>query len=117
MGDGTWTLSPDDLVGLQIGVEPTALPVDFTLDATGTLEQGEVTGQIPVSLDDDDIDVGSSADDVLIASEADAEMFGLEGDDIMIGQAGENTMHGGSGRDIMSGNTCLLYTSPSPRDS
>ena len=58
---------------------------------------------------------GSENDDVLTATGTAGNILrGEGGDDILAGGGGTDTIDGGAGNDT---NSCLLYTSPSPRDA
>ena len=65
---------------------------------------------------DNDILTGGDGNDTLGGGAGDDALFGDAGDDYLIAGIGDDTLDGGDGADIAYGGTCLLYTSPSPRD-
>jgi len=113
-GDGTWTLSPDDLTDIQIAFEADQLPdadgdgvpFDFSLQYDAVFdEEGaySVSGTIDVSESDVDIQVGTSGDDDITADEDGGAVFGLEGDDTLRAGDGGNELYGGTGHDTLEG--------------
>ena len=61
---------------------------------------------------------GGAGDDTINAGQGRDTVYGQGGDDIIVGGRGKDNLNGGGGDDDIRGNngTCLLYTSPSPRD-
>lgn len=113
--NGEWTLTPDDLNGLQIALDPTNLPdedddeieFDFTLDVSATLslDGAVVTGSIEFDYEDDDnLLIGSDGDDTVFAGNQGDIVFGLQGDDEIFGGNAKDELYGGSGDDYLFGN-------------
>ena len=59
---------------------------------------------------DADLEVATGTND------GDDDINGGNGDDSLEGFGGDDIVRGSRGDDLISGSSCLLYTSPSPRD-
>ncbi|MBM3581863.1 MAG: hypothetical protein FJX37_07860, partial [Alphaproteobacteria bacterium] len=129
-GDGTWTLTPDQLAGLTLTV-PMEVQDNFSLSvaATATEADGDTatttaTADVFVPAYDegggDDIVggpgadqlVGTSGDDVIYGRGGDDEieggqgadtLYGEKGDDELMGGQGDDTLYGGKGEDTLYG--------------
>ena len=123
-GDGTWTLTADDLDGLQMTVPEGADDFLLTVNATATDASGDTrtvseVRQIYVGSDGyDAVTVGTSSADTLTGSsgadkisggdsndqidggEGNDTLMGGDGDDVMIGGAGDDNVMGGAGDDL-----------------
>lgn len=113
-GDGTWSLTPADLEGLQIAFDPDQLPdadgdgqnFDFSLQYDAIFDEegaNAVSGTISVDNEDAAITIGTDSNDTLTADETGGEVFGLDGDDKLTGGSGDDTLTGGSGIDELFG--------------
>ncbi|CDL00028.1 conserved protein of unknown function [Magnetospirillum gryphiswaldense MSR-1 v2] len=100
-GDGTWTLSVEDLDGLQLTV--TQVDADgFDLGVSVSTTDGT-----DVELSSDSLHVsftGSAADgnDVLSGGTGDDTVFGGGGNDTISGGAGTDVLNGGAGNDVFT---------------
>ncbi|MBL6948895.1 MAG: hypothetical protein ISR51_09500, partial [Rhodospirillales bacterium] len=112
-GDGSWTLTTDDLGGLTVNTDYTVVEnFDLTVTAVATEDDGDTATAIttvPVIVDETvDADVsleGSRGDDVLFGGTGDDVLKGRGGDDELIGGGGEDTLFGSSGDDVLDGGT------------
>jgi len=108
-GDGTWTLSPDDLDGLTIS-PPANSSADFNLSVTATSTDGgtasagmtvavAAVADIP-TLDVSDISLGGGGlptDDVLRGTRGEDTLVGGGGDDRLYGKGGADVLYGDAG--------------------
>ena len=116
-GDGTWSLTPDDLSGLTMTV-PDDIAADFslTVTATATEQSGDTastTANLSVDIEPtpikakggsgDDVLTGGDGDDVLEGGKGDDELSGGGGDDVLDGDKGDDTLEGGAGDDEIDG--------------
>ncbi|HIJ83430.1 MAG TPA: hypothetical protein HPQ00_04400 [Magnetococcales bacterium] len=118
-GDGTWTLTADDLNGLTISGDKETMAVPFELDvtATATEAQGGDTASLTQGVTVDVLDsytpedaitgggnlTGTSGDDVIIGADTGVTLDGKAGDDVIHGGDGNDTLKGGDGNDILAG--------------
>ncbi len=129
-GDGTWTLSSDDLDGLTMTVPSGTAAFDLDVTATSTEENGD-TASVTVSADIGSIDGitiedpgvydhegnssannidGGGGDDVISGGDGNDTIDGdqhwyksEDGDDTIFGGAGDDTITGGGGEDVIDG--------------
>ena len=130
IGNGTDVLSNIEIAKLTGGVDNnrlnanSATMIAVTLDGAGgnnTL-YGGAKDDLLITHDGNDRLFGRNGNDTLTSGEGDDYLSGANHDDVLTGDMGDDTIDGGNGIDtvVESGNknfTCLLYTSPSPRDS
>ena len=90
--------------------------VATSLQSTATLEGNAGDDRIFGSFVADEI-FGGPGIDLIFANGGDDSIFAGSGNDRVFAGAGNDTISGGDGDDLIQGNDCLLYTSPSPRDS
>ncbi|MBM3565387.1 MAG: hypothetical protein FJX42_04655 [Alphaproteobacteria bacterium] len=116
-GDGTWTLSPDQLPGLTLSVgESVDDPFALTVTAIATEAEGDIaTTAASVSVPayeppgdggwqpGGDFVVGGAGDDQLAGGTGDDTIFGRGGDDRIEGGQGDDRLYGGRGDDILTG--------------
>ena len=116
-GDGTWTLTADDLAGLELSV-PTEQSDNFDLQITSVstdidpdteAETTASTGPITITIPMEDLNniVGTEGDDVIIGTDEDDDIDALGGDDVVVGGAGDDTIDGGAGDDILIGDAAV----------
>ncbi|MBR9973242.1 cadherin-like domain-containing protein [Magnetospirillum sulfuroxidans] len=111
-GDGTWTLSADDLDGLTLTV--TQVDADgFDLGITAQTRDGN-----DVTLDSDSLHVSFTGgvvdgNDTLSGGDGNDTIYGGGGDDTLAGNAGADTLVGGAGNDTfqLSGGADGVYGS------
>ena len=98
-GDGTWTLTADDLVGLELFVPHNrADDLHLTVTATATEAVGGDTASTSA-----EILLGGRGDDVLTAGVGNDFIEGGEGADVLFGGAGDDVLEGGEGADVLFG--------------
>jgi hypothetical protein len=108
-GDGTWTLTADDLDGLQMTVPEGADDFLLTVNATATDASGDTrtvseVRQIYVGSDGyDAVTVGTSSADTLTGSSGADEISGGDSNDQIDGGEGNDTLMGGAGADTIDG--------------
>ncbi len=104
-GDGTWTLSPDQLSGLALTPPPGA-DTTFSLTVTATSSDGAdtamTTATLLVTVDHDAI-FGTAGDDVIAGGSGNDVVYGGAGDDFLTGGSGHDVLYGGDGDDTVGG--------------
>ncbi|HTO82192.1 MAG TPA: tandem-95 repeat protein, partial [Methylomirabilota bacterium] len=93
--DGTWTLTPAQLAGLQLNVQPGTAPFDMTVSAV-------VTDRGPDDVVPDTLTVQHSIH-VDISGVPNDSLSGGGGADTLLGFAGNDSLQGGPGADVLDG--------------
>ena len=108
-GDGTWTLEPDDLAGLNLTV-PAGAKGTYSLSVEAIAEEtsgGEARTETTFQLNIDPLMTnslnGSDANNTLRGTEANDAISGEGGNDSLYGRDGDDTLSGGSGADRLYG--------------
>jgi Ca2+-binding RTX toxin-like protein len=110
--DGTWTLSPADLAGLTLTVDP-SVTQDFTIQVAGIATEAdgsvaETVTTVHVDVNPETAEggveiVGTSGDDLLVGGAGNDSILGQGGDDQLLGGAGNDVLDGGAGDDSLFG--------------
>jgi len=112
-GDGTWTLTSDDLNGLTITpADGDETDIDLTITAQSSEGGGVATttatvavqvGDEDISFDQADTLFGGDGEDILYGGDGIDTLYGGDGADTLYGEAGDDIMVGGMGDDTMLG--------------
>ena len=112
-GDGTWSLEPQQLQGLELTV-PGDANVDFALEVTAVSTETEnqdtatTTQSAIIDLPDssgpgEGAIIGTDGSDFLAGGGGNDEIWGMDGHDLLAGQGGDDELHGGNGTDALFG--------------
>ncbi|MDP2699600.1 MAG: Ig-like domain-containing protein, partial [Thalassospira sp.] len=111
-GDGSWSLTPDQLSGLtitppadysgsfELSVRATSVDGDDSASANGT-----VTVTVEAAVIPGQTVIGGNGKDVIVTGDGDDVIDARHGNDTVSAGAGNDTVWGGSGRDTLDGGT------------
>ena len=88
----------------------------FGMGGVDTIDGGGGNDTISAGSGNDIVN-GGLGDDIISGNGGDDLIFGDGGNDELFGGNNDDEIFGGAGDDLVNGNSCLLYTSPSPRDA
>jgi len=130
-GDGTFTLTADDIDGLEISVPQDTGDFAFNVTATATEDDGSSRSVTTIAgiddsgsdtsfeqlddggdvwdndeyIDSDEAISGGDGNDTVWTGDGDDTISGNAGDDKLSGEYGDDTLYGGEGNDTLDGGT------------